>query len=484
MTLLTSSAFAARPPAAGPLRVHPDNGRYFQTPDGRARLMAGSHTWSSIQEIRLAGDPDFDFEAYLDMAAGYGHTFLRLWMYEQPVLCGWSDEPVRFDPLPWERPGPGVAGDGGPKFDLTRFNEAYFSRLRTRAARAGERGFYVSIMLFQGWSLKKMGGPGGDPYTTHPFNPANNVQGVGGVPSTEDSDTAATIHSLGNPAVVALQEAYVRRVVETLNDLPNVTWEICNEGGALAWQRHFIRFIREVEGRLPLQHPVGFSHRISPRMWNEDLFTSEADWVAPAKEPLEWMYTDSEFVQHYEQDPPEADGRKVVILDTDHLQGIGGDATWVWKSVCRGLNPIFMDPWGPLPGKAGGVPVPWLYDAQGRFKNERYHPEWEPLRAAMGDAVRLTNRMDLARATPRSELASTRYCLAVPGESYLVCLPQGGRVTLDLRSAPGDFTAEWLNPRDRGGRFEPVPFAGSDYRSFAAPFEGPAVLFITRNALR
>ena len=47
----------------------------------------------------------------------------------------------------------------------------------------------------------------------------------------------------------------------------------------------------------------------------------------------------------YQIDPPAADGRKVILTDTDHLWGIGGDVAWVWKSFLRGLNPIFMDPY-------------------------------------------------------------------------------------------------------------------------------------------
>lgn len=39
-----------------------------------------------------------------------------------------------------------------------------------------------------------------------------------------------------NPAVLARQEAFVRKVVDTLNDLDKVLYEIINEGGSLSWQ--------------------------------------------------------------------------------------------------------------------------------------------------------------------------------------------------------------------------------------------------------
>ena len=48
---------------------------------------------------------------------------------------------------------------------------------------------------------------------------------------------------------------------------------------------------------------------------------------------------------NYRTNPPPADGRKVILTDTDHLWGVGGDVAWVWKSFLRGLNPLFMDPY-------------------------------------------------------------------------------------------------------------------------------------------
>ena len=37
------------------------------------------------------------------------------------------------------------------------FNQEYFDRLRSRVIAAGECGIYVSVMLFQGWSIESKG---------------------------------------------------------------------------------------------------------------------------------------------------------------------------------------------------------------------------------------------------------------------------------------------------------------------------------------
>ncbi|MEM1107410.1 MAG: DUF5060 domain-containing protein [Planctomycetota bacterium] len=45
---------------------------------------------------------------------------------------------------------------------------------------------------------------------------------------------------------------------------------------------------------------------------------------------------------------------------------------------------------------------------------------------------------------------NSRFCLAKPGEVYLVYLPKGGTTELDLGGASGEFTVSWFNPRDGG----------------------------------
>ena len=56
------------------------------------------------------------------------------------------------------------------------------------------------------------------------------------------------VHTLADPAIVGYQEAYVRKVIDVVNDLDNVLYEISNEdtGGPAdtEWQIHMIGFIR------------------------------------------------------------------------------------------------------------------------------------------------------------------------------------------------------------------------------------------------
>ena len=128
---------------AGPLRVHPTNPRYFTDPNGQAVYLTGSHTWQSLQDGILAGyttvTQPFDYTGYLNLLEVNHHNFIRLWRWELTT----------HEPQPWQRTGPGQGLDGKLKFDLRRFNQAYFDRLRLRVTTARDRGIYVSIMLFE-----------------------------------------------------------------------------------------------------------------------------------------------------------------------------------------------------------------------------------------------------------------------------------------------------------------------------------------------
>ncbi len=463
----------------GPLRVHPINPRYFTNDTGRAIYLTGSHTWANLQDIGLPGGPPFPYDEYLDFMEHYGHNFMRLWMFEHPERASWTEVPIVFDPLPWMRTGPGLATDGKPKFDLTTFNEAYFTRMRERIIAAGEHGIYCAVMLFQGWSLHRTSAKVGDPWPVHPFNAANNVNGIDVPYTAEDDDEHPCLHSMMLPDVLARQEAYVQKVIDAVNDLDNVLYEIINEGGATAWQIHMIDLVHRVERAKAKQHPVGMTYRFRPKQYNSELFGSPAEWISPANEPAGWWIPGLAVLEDYQNDPPAADGRKVVLNDTDHLWGHGGNPRWVWKSFLRGHNPIFMDPWWPLYIESDPQVTPWTF-VGGISKDHRDYPDWDPTRRAMGDTRRYAEKMDLAAMTPQPALASTGYCLANVGKEYLVYLPEGGSVTLNLRGEEVLYNVEWFLPQVNRTFPGAHPLAGGDYVVTAAPYTGDAVLYLKK----
>jgi hypothetical protein len=181
---------------------------------------------------------------------------------------------------------------------------------------------------------------------------------------------------------------------------------------------------------------------------NQNLFDSSADWISPNPDAGAF---------NYRTNPPAADGRKVILTDTDHLWGIGGDVAWVWKSFTRGLNPIFMDPYRQVVLQQGS------------------DDRWEPVRRAMGATRRLADRLELATMTPRGELASSGYCLANPGRDFVVFHPAGGEVSLDLTAVAGECRVEWIDPV-AGTSTPGDAVAGGSKRVFSTPPGSAAVL--------
>lgn len=423
---------------AGPLRVHSANPRYFTDDSGKAIYLTGSHVWISMRDGSTSDPPaSFDYDAYLDFLVDRGHNFFRLWTWELPRFTV-DEQTFNMAPFPWPRTGPGLTTDGKPKFDLSRFEQSYFDRLRARVRAANDRGIYVSIMLFDGYGLQFYRSPSTDGF---PFDEANNINGI------DAPGTSAT--TLRYPEVTALQEAYVRKVIDTVNDLDNVLYEIANEAGAhsTAWQYHMINVVKRYEATKPKQHPVGMTFQYEGGT-NETLFNSAADWISPNEEG------------GYKYDPPISDGSKVVIADTDHLWGEGGDGIWVWKSFTRGLHTLFMD--------GGIMTFPPSTDAR------------ESARQAMGQTSSYAARMDLSASRPQDDrsVCSTRYCLVNDGQEYLVYQPASGPFTVSV--APGDYVYEWFDPNIGATAATGFVTVQGGSTSFSPPFGGSAVLYLKR----
>ena len=465
--------------ATGPLRVLPENPRYFTDGHGKAIYLTGSHTWSNLVDLGQTDPPPvFNFEGYLDFIKRHNHNLIRLWRWELTKCQYQEGDALRYaEPFPWLRTGPGTALDGKPKFDLSKFDELYFDRLRSRVIAAKEKGIYVLIMLFEGYGMQAFPAPWC--WDGHPFNINNNVNGVNG--DVDGDGKGLETHTLRVPEITALQKAYVKKAVDVVNDMDNVLYEIANEShsGSDAWQNHMIDYIHSYEANKPKQHPVLYSSALGngyPPLW-----ASRAEAVSPG-----WPSTDAGSIP-YRDDAPANDGRKVVVSDTDHLWGMGGNYGWVWKSFLRGLNPIFMDPYE--------TEVHW---------NHPTNSEWGLIRKNMGYTLNYSRKIDLVGMVPRGDLCSTNYCLANPGKEYLIYVSSRHQrrfrwycrlrldrwlrwmagliglhetVRVEMLTPSQMYRTEWFNPGTGEAIDGRIPSGGST-RFFTSPFAGDAVLYV------
>lgn len=427
--------------ATGPVRIHPGNPRYFtdgsKKSDGslRAVYLTGSHTWGNLCDAR-AGRPPFDFAGYLDFLDRYHHNFIRLW----------SGDGLGHQPIPCSRTGPGAANDGGLKVDLDRFDPVFFDRLRSRVVAARDRGIYVAIMLFSPDSGAKR-----EDWKELLYHPSNNVQGINA--DTDGDGSGAEAYDLSIPRITAYQEAYVQKVIDTVNDLDNVLYEIGNEGDltSVPWQYHFIRFIKQYEASKPKQHPVGMTavFNILKGNWASDnrvLFDSAADWISPGLEP-------------YKDDPLAANGKKVIIADVDHIWPASPHRCWIWKCFLRGIQPILMD---------------WYNYGDPKWTSR---DEQEAIRKQMGYTLGHALKINLAAMTPRGEVASTTYCLANPGNEYLVYQPKVNE-GFTVKLTAGTYRYEWFDPAKDATAGSGSMESTGEAHQFMVPFQGAAVLHL------
>jgi hypothetical protein len=451
------------PAASGVLRVSSVNPRYFTDDSGKAIYLTGSHTWNGLIERGSTDPPQpFDFARYLDLLQSSNHNFIRLWSRHVTRYQSYGRDILYGSPLPWARSGTEMALDGKPRFDLNQFNDQYFTRLRDRVMAARDRGIYVSIMLFGGRvEISEWAG--------NPLNSENNINGING---DTDGDGKGDTQVLPlPPGIDAIQKAYVCKVIDTVNDLDNVLFEISNESEltSVSWQSQVAEYIKDyeagrIDGVIRKQHPVGMT-----ALWTTDnaaLSRGLVEWISPGA-----MTSDDPLSEPYIAEPPATDGSKVSILDSDHLffNLIAGDPvaarSWVWKSFLRGHKPILME--NIFDDSTGRAVLVTTHDAG-----------FAAARAAMGHTLRYASRMDLIDMAPRGDLTSTGYALANPGWEYIVYQPRFESFTINL--VAGTYSYEWLNPSSGALYSQGSITVEAGDRSFIPPFDGDAVLYLKK----
>jgi hypothetical protein len=116
---------------------------------------------------------------------------------------------------PWARSETSGASEGGNKFDLTKWDPAYFERLKDFITEAGKRGVIVELVFFCTMYDDSV-------WNASPMNARNNVNGIGKVGKHE-------VYNGKDEPLLKVQKAFVRKLVAELNSFDNLYYEICNE---------------------------------------------------------------------------------------------------------------------------------------------------------------------------------------------------------------------------------------------------------------
>lgn len=233
-----------------PLSLHPDNPHYFLFRGKPAVLIGSTEHYGAVMNL------DFDYIAYLNELAenelNVTRTFSGIYVEPQGAF---NIEKNTLAPAygrficPWGRSDqPGYNG-GGNKFDLTRWDTAYFSRLKNFIREAGKRDIVVELDLFSNfydtvqWKLS-------------PVYFENNINNLEIIRDHKE------VLSLRHPELLRIQKEMVKKILEECNEFDNLYYEVCNEPyfGDLealdAWEEHMTSFIDSIESRLPERHLI------------------------------------------------------------------------------------------------------------------------------------------------------------------------------------------------------------------------------------
>ncbi|MBW8041646.1 MAG: hypothetical protein FVQ85_16845 [Planctomycetes bacterium] len=405
-----------------PIRLHPENGHYFLWRGKPTVLITSGEHYGAVL------NRTFDYRTYLKTLTSHGFNLTRTFSgaYCEPVgafkIKNNTLAPAKgYLICPWARSNtPGYA-NGGNKFDLKKWDRAYFKRLRDFVAEASKRNVVVELVLFCPFYEDGM-------WKLSPMNTANNVNGIGNMKRTE-------VYTLRDKKLLAVQAALAYKIVKELKEFDNVYYEICNEpyfgGVTLEWQAYIAKTITKAEANFKAKHLIA-----------QNIANKSRKITKP--NPLV-----SIFNFHYAKPPTavkENYGLNKVIGDDEtgfagsepkayRLEGwdfiIAGGA--VYNNLDYSFTVGSEDGTASINAPGGGGPkfrkqLEILKDFINSFDFIRMKPDNSIIKAGIPN-----------KATARA--------LVQPGQSYAIYINGGNQSELVLALSRGAYKAEWVNTK-------------------------------------
>jgi len=191
------------------LKLHPDNKRYLEYRGEPVILITSAEHYGAVLNL------DFDYEAYLETLDKEGFNYTRIFSgpYIEPSDNVFGITRNTLAPEPGRYLAPWVKE--GEKYDLDRFNPAFFDRIRDFVDVAEKHGILVEVTLFSSIYAENA-------WQLSPFHGLNNINGVG------DMDYHL-VNTPYNGKLREFQKSYIQKLVSSLNACDNIFFEIQNE---------------------------------------------------------------------------------------------------------------------------------------------------------------------------------------------------------------------------------------------------------------
>ena len=411
-----------------PISLLPENPRYFLF-RGRPTILitSGEHYGAVV-------NPDFDYVPYLDELARHGFNHTRLfsgsYIESEVFIEGLGyDNTLAPRPgralLPWARSERGGATEGGNRFDLMRWDPAYFERLRDFVEEAGRRNIVVEVVLFSAHYH-------GANWLRSPLHPGNNVN------RTPDIPLWQIYRDEGRP-LLAHQTELARKLVHELQGYDNVYFELLNEP-------HYVCL------------PV--ADACAPDEWEAIVLAALADELARVGSP-------QLIAENLPLGPVPAVDRRVSIVNLHYASPEDVEANLRLRRPLiydetgqqgASAHPYRIDAWRfMLAGGSGVSHLDWSFgpdNEQGTIPAERfrYGGGGPAIRSQLAILKRFFARFDLRRLRPSGvvkglEPDSLRAWALADGRTYGIFVENGPRAALRLALPRGAYEAEWLSTK-------------------------------------
>jgi hypothetical protein len=429
-------AFVLGVQAGEPIRLHPDNPHYFLWQGKPAVLITAGEHYGAVINL------DFDYRRYLDELKDCRFNLTRLFSgtyRERPDsfnITGNTLAPAQGRYVcPWARSDRPGAWDGGNKFDLTKWDTAYFTRLSDFMAQARQRGVIVEFVLFGTMYDDSI-------WKASPMNVGNNVNGIGDVGAHE-------VYSANDTNLLAVQKAVVQKLVTELNAFDNVYFEVCNEpyersGLTRAWNDQIIAAIVNTEIRLPKTHLIAQGFPPSPTAvadLNPNISVLNFHGAKP--DAIRLNDTLHKVIACDETGGADRTNRKYRTEGWEFILAGGG----VYDHLDFSFTPTHEDGTAvPLPSGTPGGGGPELR-RQLRILQEfiegfdflRMMPDAATIKRSVITTVRADGARVPAQATIRA--------LAKAGQAYAIYITGGTDAELVLELGAGTYQAKWWNTK-------------------------------------